>query len=87
MVEDVDVAHLQRHIAQKTAAQSTDHGERDGAHQSSLCSRATNTPEIDAATTANISSQNGMATMASEACAVTIIAAATGKMGSFELRV
>ena len=33
LVEDVDVAHLQRHIAQKTAAQSTDHGERDGAHQ------------------------------------------------------
>ena len=38
---------------------------------------------VDAATTANISSQNGIATMASEACEVTVIAAATGKMGSF----
>ena len=36
LVEDVDVAHLQRHIAQKTAAQSADHSERDGAHQVEL---------------------------------------------------
>ena len=33
LVKDVDVAHLERHIAQKTAAQTADHGERDGAHQ------------------------------------------------------
>lgn len=36
LVEDVDVAHLQRHIAQKTAAQTADHRERDRAHQVEL---------------------------------------------------
>ena len=36
LVEDVDVAHLQRHVAQETAAQTADHGERDRAHQVEL---------------------------------------------------
>ncbi len=36
LVEDVDVAHLECHVAQKTAAQAANHGERDGAHQVEL---------------------------------------------------
>lgn len=36
LVEDVDVADLERHIAQKTAAQTADHRERDRAHQVEL---------------------------------------------------
>ena len=36
LVEDVDVADLECHIAQKTAAQTADHRERDRAHQVEL---------------------------------------------------